>query len=369
MNEFYQRGDECLLKTLRSLRDSDSDSALPDTNTKNGINTEDFMYAHFVNSPPLSFIKTRFEIPSYTGRLVPSAMRSWANLLVSTAKRRVKQLGVNLDTPRLEGLLMQQQTPFLPAGATEHALDASLVDITTARCLLLRAHKIDTKQNQEETALSANGGIILKQSESSRGTKNTPSVEHFDYANALSIEACLLYALNELGSTHLEFTMENIFTNLLSACEAFAAANRAQGIVTRAAYVNNWAMNLFRLSDIASRLERELTKGEVELAFPDSFMEHNTRDAFDSVRDFLLNASLHVLKSANTTDDDNELLTSGPTPSGTHNINNENAIRFIQHEILNTATPGNPWAACVQSRAENLRSVGNNRLMSGKSGL
>ena len=52
------------------------------------------------------------EFPDCPGRLVTSTMRSWANLLVSTAKRRVKQLGVNLDTPRLGGLLVQHQIPF-----------------------------------------------------------------------------------------------------------------------------------------------------------------------------------------------------------------------------------------------------------------
>ena len=149
-------------------------------------------------------------------------------------------------------------------------------------------------------------------------------------------------AVNEIGSTHVEMTMANIFNTLLSACEAFAAANRTQGKPKRAAYVNNWAMNLFRLSDVASLLERELTKGEVERAFPSSFIEHNSRDIFNSVREFLLNASLYVLKSANATDVDDETTPTSDPSSRTHNTNNENAIRFIQREILNIAQPGKP---------------------------
>ena len=265
-------------------------------------------------------------------------MRSWANLLVSTAKRRVKQLGSKSRHTALRAFGAASNS-FLPAGATKHALDVSLVDITTARCLLLHAHNINTNNFQKSNSLSANEGHKLEQSKSSHGIA---SAEHFDYANALCIEACLLYAVNEIGSAHLEITMANIFNTLLSACEAFAAANRIQGKPNRAAYVNNWAMNLFRLSDVASRLERELTKGEVERAFPDSFIEHNSRDMFNSVREFLLNASLHVLKSANATDADDETTPIFDPSPRTQNTNNENAIRFIQREILNIAKPGNP---------------------------
>ena len=100
------------MKALQFLRESDSDATSTNMNIKNGINAEDSVHVHFVNSPPLPFVKPRFRIPDYTGRLVASTMRLWANLLVSTAKRRVKQLGVNLDTPRLGGLLAQQQIPF-----------------------------------------------------------------------------------------------------------------------------------------------------------------------------------------------------------------------------------------------------------------
>ena len=295
------------------MRESDSDATLANTNIKNVVTAEDSVHIHFANSPPLPFIKPRFRIPGCTGRLVTSTMRSWANLLVSTAKRR-KTVGSKSDTPRLGGLFSATSNSFLPAGATKHALDVSLVDITTARCLLLHAHNINTNNFQKSNSLSGKEGYKLEQSKSSHGIA---SAEHFDYANALCIEACLLYALNEIGSAHLEITMANIFNTLLSACEAFAAANRTQGQPKRAAYVNNWAMNLFRLSDVASLLERELTKGEVERV-SSSFIEHNP--ATSSIqREFLLNASLYVLKSANATDVDDETTpTSDPSSRTQH---------------------------------------------------
>ena len=68
-NAFYKQGDECIFKALQFLRESDSD-ATTNMNIKNGINAEDSVHVHFVNSPPLPFIKPRFRIPDCTGRLV-----------------------------------------------------------------------------------------------------------------------------------------------------------------------------------------------------------------------------------------------------------------------------------------------------------
>ena len=158
--------------------------------------------------------------------------------------------------------------------------------------MVFMTHNINTNSFQEPNSLTANEGHKLEQSASSHGTNTIASAEHFDYANALCVEACLLYAVNETGSTHVEMTMANIFNTLLSACEAFAAANRTQGKPKRAAYVNNWAMNLFRLSDVASRLERELTKGEVERAF--QVVSLSIIPMTSSGGEFLLNASLYV---------------------------------------------------------------------------
>jgi hypothetical protein len=343
---FYQKGDANVLKVLNSLDDSDVESSstnrilgAEEEKLGNNVREMEEKFKHFRIPAPLTFVKTRFDVPNVSGTLAASTMRLWGSILLSTAKRRVKQMGLDVDTPRLENILPTTRTPFLAPGAIIEVLIASLADLTAARQLFQRACRItigNVNNKSGDAKIPTNGKV------------NVNGSNHFEYANALSVEACLLHTMFQLGYDKPKISLNDVFNTLLSACQAFAAANKSQGKMSRSAYLNNWAMNLFRLSDIEGQDGRELTFDEIKLTFPPSFIKTTDRSMFGSLQEYLLSASLSVLDGNNVApgeiDNTGEKVDNGTiesnklimitSPSSTMNkLNNDNAIRFIKNEL------------------------------------
>jgi hypothetical protein len=265
----FNEGDQCFLNAIKVLEHNLSDEEAPCLAAK----LDKTRYVE-----PLSF-HTRVNIPEVSRATSRAVLKQWGTVLISIAKRRLSNVRIGYSAPRMTDML---PTPpfFCTYDATIKALTRSLMDVSFGRELFLKS-----------LAPSTNNKAGVKASD----------VDLYDNACAMSFEADVLYALKELEPqtsvlVGVSDIQRRLFDLMWGSCVSFckSSSKRLQAKGPTAAFMNNWALALFRLGSIEHDFPKALGK-EIFEGLPRDAYNLSGKQPPEKIS--ILNGALYLLKS------------------------------------------------------------------------